>query len=474
MRTKNMKYTRINISSARKNPALNPKVSVIENLRPYSKNSRAFITFTNINKVGVNPQSNFSTPLGIYAYPLRAFWEDIENDKIPYAGDRPYVSLLLVKRNAKILNNNYSYNDLDQDLLKLYKFCEEKKLVESNREFVRLKDDAYEKYSFESTKPVFYIWAITRYIAFLLTLSGEDNINHITKWSSIFNKVLGYDGAIDFRGWGFIHPNEPKQAVFFSIKAFSDTKTFLNRRYEERRKGINNKNFKYTKFMIDHDMVDEVFKLNPSLNKKTFYAEEIIARPVNFDGEVKVAIVSGGIGKGSIISDCILGEPHNINNTVYNHNPTYYPQLHVGLDGNSDKRVKLINCKIISSPGYYTNTEFRNCVIDGGYINTGTSNGEKPCIFIDCDFKRSSSKFKIKGFPFAYIFDYRIKPDAVQEIIDQFFADKKDITDDEIQEILKTLEEKTKATKINLLVNKEGINKVLSGISPFRSLFKKK
>ena len=365
MRTKNMKYTRINISSARKNPALNPKVSVIENLRPYSKNSRAFITFTNINKVGVNPQSNFSTPLGIYAYPLRAFWEDIENDKIPYAGDRPYVSLLLVKRNAKILNNNYSYNDLDQDLLKLYKFCEEKKLVESNREFVRLKDDAYEKYSFESTKPVFYIWAITRYIAFLLTLSGEDNINHITKWSSIFNKVLGYDGAIDFRGWGFIHPNEPKQALFLTKDSYQHVDMLLNKRY--------NNHSQHSKFMFDYEQIgypsdfpeerieiyEYITSLHPTL--KNINGQSIITV---YDKD-KIKICSGNIFS-NVKNIYFVGKDGQPKSISWNESP-----LPTTITG--QKKYKIISCDL-------SNVVVNDCDIVRSIIRSGN--------FINCNFSK--------------------------------------------------------------------------------------
>ncbi len=33
----------------------------------------AFLHFSDINKLGINPQSHYNTPLGIYAYPNRAY-----------------------------------------------------------------------------------------------------------------------------------------------------------------------------------------------------------------------------------------------------------------------------------------------------------------------------------------------------------------------------------------------------------------
>lgn len=461
-----MKYVKININSARKNPELNPKISMVEQLRPYSKNSRAFITFTNINKVGINPSSTFNTPLGIYAYPLRAFWSNIEEDTIPFGSDRPYVSLLLVNKNAKILNNNYSWNDYDQDLLKLYDFCEKRGLVKSKQNFISLRDFSYEKYPFRvEGKPVFYLWSFARYIALLLS-HEEEGIKNVTKWSFILNKILGYAGAIDFRGWGFIHPNEPKQAVFFSIKAFSDTKTFLNKRYEERRNGITNKNFKYTKF-TDNILAEEVLKINPSLNKKTFYASDIIARPVKVTSGVKVAIVSGTIEKGSIISDCILGEPHNVGKHIFN--ASEYKPLNIGVQGNTGKVVKLINCEIISHPGFYKNTQFHNCVIDGGFIDVEKA----PCAFINCEFKKTSSRFEFNGFSFVDVFEYKVAPTTVKKNIDSLFANKKNVTMDEIYDIINILKENIGATLVRPLLNDKALNQILRGESPLGGLFSK-
>lgn len=40
-------------------------------------------------KLGINPKSNFSTPIGIYAYPLKEYWEEIREYQIPFAKDRP-------------------------------------------------------------------------------------------------------------------------------------------------------------------------------------------------------------------------------------------------------------------------------------------------------------------------------------------------------------------------------------------------
>ena len=395
-----MKYTKININSARKNPKLNPKVSVIDELLPYKTNSRAFITYTTVNKVGINPSSTFNTPLGIYAYPLRSFWENIANDTVPFAGGRPYVSLLLVKKNAKILNNNYSWNDNDQDQVKLYKFCEEKKLVKSNKGFVRLRDDAYEKYPFESRKPVFYIWALTRYIAYLLNPNEEDSISHITKWSSIFNKVLGYDGAIDFRGWGFIHPNEPKQAVFFTKKAIKHVATFDNKRYEEYSRNISG--------LYSSDTSKEIldfFKKEGNITVEKLRGSNIILSKGELKGKTVPLFVSGTIL--SNIYNSIIGEKKEkdkINSykdymTKLENNRSSEYSLFINPSNSHISNV-VKNC-LIQDGNFGSTCKISNCIIEGGFIT-----GEfKNCKITNCSLYYNELAFiNVSGVTDSYWF----------------------------------------------------------------------
>ena len=78
------------IFEARSHPSLNPKVSAYEALLPYKDREDVFITFTSAQKgraipVHVNPQSKYDTPIGIYCYPIKEFWEkyNVESTKSP-------------------------------------------------------------------------------------------------------------------------------------------------------------------------------------------------------------------------------------------------------------------------------------------------------------------------------------------------------------------------------------------------------
>lgn len=110
---------------ARKNPEQNPKISVYEYLKPYSKDPNIYISFTDVDKIGVNPNSTHSTPLGIYCYPLVEIWKEYKIDYrkslkgLPFAADRPYIWVLENVAGKSFINDMYSdygSSNIDKDL----------------------------------------------------------------------------------------------------------------------------------------------------------------------------------------------------------------------------------------------------------------------------------------------------------------------------------------------------------------------
>ena len=99
------------ISEVRKNPKLNPKVSinqaVIDRMNATSSTVagtlNAFVSFTQLEKLGINPQSTYDTPIGIYAYPIKYVYEQIEHhksaDELPFAGGARFANLFSVRGN---------------------------------------------------------------------------------------------------------------------------------------------------------------------------------------------------------------------------------------------------------------------------------------------------------------------------------------------------------------------------------------
>jgi hypothetical protein len=67
----------------------------------------AFLHFSDINKLGINPQSHYNTPLGIYAYPNTAYIRNLfRRGKLPFAQDRKYIVTFKVKPDQNIIYND--------------------------------------------------------------------------------------------------------------------------------------------------------------------------------------------------------------------------------------------------------------------------------------------------------------------------------------------------------------------------------
>lgn len=113
-----------------KNPESNQKITVYDSLKPFSKEDGYFISFTEIDKLGINPRTeHYDTPIGIYAYPLEQTWKKYGVDSntnfqgYPYADFMPYVWILEPKSKLAILNlDSYKTSDYEKDLGKLETF----------------------------------------------------------------------------------------------------------------------------------------------------------------------------------------------------------------------------------------------------------------------------------------------------------------------------------------------------------------
>lgn len=106
----------------RSNHENNPKISTYDYLKKYKEDPNVYISMTQVDKIGINPQSKFNTPLGIYCYPLKEIWHLIEKGKhtgdLPFAGDRPFVWILRSK-NKNFINDmykDYGSNNFDKDI----------------------------------------------------------------------------------------------------------------------------------------------------------------------------------------------------------------------------------------------------------------------------------------------------------------------------------------------------------------------
>jgi hypothetical protein len=97
-----------------------PKQYVVDILEKYKDDPDVYISFTQDlsgPKLGINPKSKYSTPLGIYAYPLKIMWDTIKGySEIPFANQHPNLYVFKPKDPSKVLyNSKYTMADYKKD-----------------------------------------------------------------------------------------------------------------------------------------------------------------------------------------------------------------------------------------------------------------------------------------------------------------------------------------------------------------------
>lgn len=69
------------VNEKRRNPEQNPKIPLIDKLVKYSNMDDVYVSFRSVNKLGINPKSDYNTPNGIYCYSLESYKDDIDARK---------------------------------------------------------------------------------------------------------------------------------------------------------------------------------------------------------------------------------------------------------------------------------------------------------------------------------------------------------------------------------------------------------
>lgn len=219
------------LQEARKNPELNPKIGIIQELEPYKDKENYYIQYTNIKKLGINPINKFTTPHGIYAYPLKYIWSDLKSNMIPFAGDRKYIILFAASNPKLIETSDYTYIDLQEDIKKIKKYYIE--YFNNDNEFNN-NINAWSKQS-KLKYPFSLFWIITKKLS--IHMARKNHKKFMPVWNGILRK-LNYKGFTDKDGNGLIHRNEPIQAIFLDKSIIKVVDLFDNKR----RKYINKHN----------------------------------------------------------------------------------------------------------------------------------------------------------------------------------------------------------------------------------------
>lgn len=249
---------------ARKNPGQNIKLPAYKQIWNYVRDSDVeiddlFISFTNIEKIGINPLYGYNTPMGIYFFPLAEIWEEynISKEKSfnktlpPIIRGRPYIQLVEYNGKGRFIRklSDYTDSDLKNDIEKIKQLIPNDRLVVKNVEDY----DTFIKDAINGSTPSqweFYpsparkFFNICRTITYSpsktltkkLIHSKEDEayyqkFEHVTPNQSSRNwnwllREIGYAGMCD--NAGTIHENEYIQAFFVSTQYFDHLHTFTN------------------------------------------------------------------------------------------------------------------------------------------------------------------------------------------------------------------------------------------------------
>lgn len=195
-----------------------PREKALDRLSRYT-GPNSYIHYSDINKLGVNPQSTFKTPIGIYGYLLDDGYQEklVMGGGATFARDRKYVHVFSARHPATVLNiakyDEQRYEE-DADILRR-RLGDLLHMAVGKVKFDVVKRAAERRARVQS--PGGHIWSLTR------DLADQD----ARRWTKILTKHLMYTGVRD-EGTGTIHENEPAQAVFFGLDVIRQLVTLDN------------------------------------------------------------------------------------------------------------------------------------------------------------------------------------------------------------------------------------------------------
>lgn len=235
----------LELFEARKNPGQNPKQSINQLIQRDLEHTTStiagvkncFVSFTWVDKLGINPRNKHDTPYGIYAYPAEYAISQVGDfssmNDLPFAGNAPYANTFSATGN--IINlATMSQGDAG----KLYKAIVNYWHTLSKKPQFDAETDVWkhiknaEREALVADRPGGKLWYVVMMVSQEL-VAPHLGIDARVAWNKLF-RAIGVDGVIDYdpgagEGRGIVHTNEPSQAVFFSAAAISDVKRHLNK-----------------------------------------------------------------------------------------------------------------------------------------------------------------------------------------------------------------------------------------------------
>lgn len=206
----------------------NVKQSVLDQLEKYKDDPSYFVSFTNIEKIGVNPINKFSTPTGVYSYNLKDLWNDWVNGDDFFGKDRPYVNLIKLDTDKVLDIQSYKLNKKDLNFLKK-KYDENKKSNLSFSDFIKkIKEDNSNDVLYKIKTDGSLLWKVTEEISKLIK---NDDKNNTAIWNGLL-RDMGYESVVDKKST--IHLLQSSQAVFLTPKSYKLVDRLQNKTYDKK------------------------------------------------------------------------------------------------------------------------------------------------------------------------------------------------------------------------------------------------
>ncbi len=305
------------IYEARSNPGQNAKLSghpaAVKFLQGKDQ-SQYGVSMTSIPKLGINPGSNYNTPVGIYFYPAE-FYMSIKSknssNKLPFVDDAKYIQIFKLNGNTIDINllNSGQFKSYISDLYNnIHKIA---RLVgESENNTQKMLNNAIAGSISQAAHSDLYggrLW----YILYVISNSiydkddknnADDDFDGFDEsifeenmrgsaaprgsviWNSLL-RLLGIDDVID-TGAGIIHKNEPYQGVVVNPRTIDHVETIENKdalKIDTTKNAfINLANMKVADDYVGnviHYVRDLELKYDPLIRK---HADKIVGNVVNY------------------------------------------------------------------------------------------------------------------------------------------------------------------------------------------------
>lgn len=209
----------IDLTERRRNPLDNNKQSSTMNIMNQQNPEKKFISFTELPKLGINPHNVYSTPIGIYAYPLEFIIDALPYQKI-FASNRPYYWIFEIDPSARVANIAPNGVLSDEDI----------RYIESNQKIPA----EYKKQLAASEYTGRALMVVASMIAKNRSAAKTQDVDMVTKTRIITSNLnavfrhFGYAAIID-HGSGTIHPNEPEQIMILDPRVIVNKKLYSNK-----------------------------------------------------------------------------------------------------------------------------------------------------------------------------------------------------------------------------------------------------